>query len=201
MNENEIWKDIDGYEGLYQISNYGQVKSLKDNHGNPREKILKFGKDRYGYLFVNLYIQGKKKFFLIHKLVSNAFIPNPNNLKCVNHKDENKENNVVDNLEWCTHQYNINYGTCIQRRVANTDWAKKVANTDWAKKVANTDYKLIAEKQSKRVYQYKKNGELVAIWQSTKECGRNGYNFGHVAECCRGERKSHRGYIWSYNEL
>lgn len=201
MEEKEIWKDIEGYEGLYQVSNFGRIKSLKDNHGNTREKILKLWKEKDGYLQVFLCKNGKGKTCTVHRLVANAFIENPNNLPMINHKDENKTNNCVENLEWCDAKYNNNYGTVIQRRVANTDYKAIAAKIDYKAKVANTDYKAIVEKTSKQVYQYSLDLKLIKIWESTAECGRNGYNFGHVASCCRGERKTHKGYIWSYEEL
>ena len=201
----EEWKDVENYEGLYQVSNLGRVKSLKDNNGKPREKIMKQGKTKNGYLRIMLCKNGKRERFLVHRLVANAFIPNPNNFKCVNHKDEDKTNNCVNNLEWCTYQYNNTYGTCQQRRVENTDWKVKVANTDYKAITAKMDYKEIgrkvAEKLSRQVYQYSLDGILVAIWKSIRECGRNGFNFGAVAACCRGEAKTHKGYIWSYTEL
>ena len=99
-----MWKDIKGFEGLYQISDKGEVKSLI------RNKILKLTQDKDGYLTVGL--KGKK--FKVHRLVAEAFIDNPNNYPCVNHKDENKKNNSVDNLEWCSIKYNINYGNKIK---------------------------------------------------------------------------------------
>lgn len=108
----EIFKDIEGYEGLYQISNMGSVKSLGNgNSNNSKEKILKPTKDKKGYLTVDLYKQGKRKIYKVHRLVAQKFIENPNNLPQVNHKDEDKTNNQVNNLEWCDCQYNINYGT------------------------------------------------------------------------------------------
>lgn len=106
----EIWKDIEGYEGLYQISNLGNVKTLNYNHTG-KEKILKPKKDKYGYLEVGLYKEGKRKIYKIHRLVAEAFIPNPNKLPEVNHKDENKTNNHITNLEFCDRKYNCNYGT------------------------------------------------------------------------------------------
>lgn len=96
----EIWRDIENYKGLYQISNLGRVKSLKDNRGKYREKILKLQKSEKNYLFVFLYKNGKPKKYWIHKLVANAFIPNPKNLYLVGYKDGNTLNNNVDNLEW-----------------------------------------------------------------------------------------------------
>ena len=111
----EEWRDIIGYEGKYQVSNLGRVKSLKNTRGNYREKILKPGKDAKGYKQVSLYKNGKGKMYKIHRLVAIAFIPNPNNYPMINHKDEDKTNNCVDNLEWCTNKYNMNYGTLPER--------------------------------------------------------------------------------------
>lgn len=155
--ENEIWKDIEGYEGNYKISNCGRVKSLNYRH-TKKEKILKPHLNTSNYLQVEL----KGKPFQIHRLVAKAFIPNPDNLPQVNHKDENTVRNDVDNLEWCTQQYNIDYS------------------------------------QSKEVYQYNKEGDLIKKWKSCNECGRNGFNAKHVSECCRSKLKTHKGYIWSY---
>lgn len=106
---NEIWKPIKGYEGKYEVSNLGRVKSLKDSRGNYREKILKTPPGKNGYLYVCLSLNNKHKGFTIHQLVAKAFIQNPNNFPEVNHIDENKENNSVDNLEFCTAKYNTRY--------------------------------------------------------------------------------------------
>ena len=101
---NESWKDIEGYE-LYKVSNYGRVKSLKFG----KEKILKPRKNTKGYFQVQLWKDGKEKNYFVHRLVAITFIPNTENKPEVNHKDENKENNCVWNLEWCDRQYNIEY--------------------------------------------------------------------------------------------
>ena len=104
----EIWKDVVGYEGLYQVSNLGRVKSVdryKDNHGTKqlvKEKIKTTRKDKQGYLLLDLYKNNKKKTVRVHRLVAMAFIPNPQNKETVNHIDGNKENNTVENLEWAT---------------------------------------------------------------------------------------------------
>ena len=191
----EEWRDVPGYEGLYQVSNYGRVKSLNYKRTG-REKLLKPGVDGRGYLRVILYKDGKVKHPRVHRLTAQAFMPNPLNLPQVNHKDENKLNNRVfinedgsvdpekTNLEWCTNEHNCNYGTRNQR-VAE-------ANTNG--------------KTSKRVYQYALNGELVAIWSSTAECGRIGFNQGAVAACCnnkylREENNKYKGFRWSYTPL
>ena len=161
----EYWKPVVGYEGLYMVSNWGRIKSMNYNHSG-KERIMK-QKIQGGCYSVNLSKNGIIKTYLVHRLVAEAFIPNLNNYKEVNHKDEDKTNNSVDNLEWCDRGYNNNYGTRT-------------------------------EKCSKKVYQYTLDGKFVKEWKSTAECGRNGYNYGHVAACCRGELKTHKGYIWKY---
>ena len=110
----EVWKDIEEYEGLYQVSNLGRVKSLNYNN-TKKEKIIKTLNNR-GYLKVILCKNNECKNFLIHRLVANAFIENPNNYNEINHIDECKTNNIVNNLEWCNRKYNINYGSGNKRR-------------------------------------------------------------------------------------
>lgn len=100
----EIWKDIEGYDGIYEVSSWGRVKNSRTG------RVLKAGKDIYGYLFVNVYKNGKRTNYKVHRLVAQAFIPNPQNKPQVNHIDENKENNYVENLEWCTAKENNNHG-------------------------------------------------------------------------------------------
>ena len=166
---NEIWKPIKGYEGLYEVSNLGRVKSIRFG----KERILKPGTDKRGYLHVVLSKNNKQKTHKVHRLVMEAFIPNTDNLPCVNHKDEDKTNNVDTNLEWCDAKYNQNYGTRIER---------------------------IAEKLSKTVLQYDLEGNFIREWKSSAECGRNGFNQGAVAACCRGERQQAYGYKWVYKK-
>ena len=103
----EEWKPIEGYENLYWVSSYGNVKSKS------KDKKLSINLD--GYYVTTLSKNGETKTFTVHRLVSKAFIPNPNKLPQVNHKDENKLNNCVDNLEWCNSNYNHNYGTRNKR--------------------------------------------------------------------------------------
>ena len=175
----EEWKDVEGYEELYQVSNEGNIRSLNYNHTNTI-KNLKLVVVNSGYVIVGLTKNGKTKRKYVHRLVGEAFIPNPNNYKCINHKNEDKTLNTVENLEWCDHKYNDNYGTRNDRISA---FAKNRAD------------------QSMKVYQYTLDGELVAIYPSTRECGRQGFQQSNVQRCCIGEHKQHKGYRWSYEPL
>ena len=123
----EEWKDIIGYEGKYQVSNIGNVRSLDYMHTG-KTKELKQDTNRYGYKMVRLCKNGNMKAFSVHRLAAIAFIPNPSDYPQVNHKDENKSNNNVDNLEWCTNEYNHNYGTRNKR--AAKSCGKKIILTN-----------------------------------------------------------------------
>ena len=121
-SQKEIWRDVNGYNGKYQVSNFGRVKSLAKRVWNGQnwwiqpEKILKPQVCRNGYLEVSLSDgHSNQKKHLIHRLVAAAFIPNPNNFPVVNHKDENRQNNNVENLEWCTTMYNTHYGNHLKK--------------------------------------------------------------------------------------
>ena len=174
----EIWKDIEGWDGIYQVSNLGRVKSLSRMLSNTKgvfmskERILKHGKDKNGYHRVNLYYNNRYTTFPIHRLVAIAFIPNPSNYPMVNHKDENKDNNCVSNLEWCTSKYNTNYGTCIER---------------------------MRHSKMKRVAQYTLDGKLVKIWDSPTTIQREtGWSLYAISLACLGVTKTSKGFIWKY---
>ena len=175
--EKEIWFPVVGYEGLYEISSFGRVRSLNYNRTG-QTKVLRTHTNTRGYLTVDLYKNRKNKTFTIHKLVASAFLPNWFDDEQVNHRDENKENNNVDNLEWCDSKYNTNYGT-RNKRISES----------------KTNGKL-----SKPVLQYTKTGELVKEWPSANEAGRNGFDQGHISACCRGNTrlKTYKGFIWRY---
>lgn len=188
---NEVWKDIEGYEGLYQVSNLGRVKSLKKNI--IRKQVL--GKD--GYLRVTLKHNGKAKTLSVHRLVAKAFLKNVFNYPEVNHKDENKANNNISNLEWCTRKYNQNYNGLPMRIASKIDY-KNRKPIDFSQPIFKINAKKRQEKFSKKVNQYNMNGELIKTWNSTKECGRNGFNQSCVWSCCKGIYKQYKGYIWKY---
>ena len=121
----EHWKDIEGYEGLYQVSDLGRVKALNYNKTG-MERVLSAGKDTGGYMYVILHKNGKGKMCSVHRLVAQAFIPNPNGLPEINHKDECKTNNIVSNLEWCTAKYNMNYGNGAKTRHSKVDYTNPI---------------------------------------------------------------------------
>jgi hypothetical protein len=108
----EIWKDIKGYEGRYQVSSYGNIKSL-NYHRERKEKILSLCSDADGYCVVLLYKNGKRKMHKVHRIVAETFLTNEKKYPCINHKDENKQNNKVSNLEYCTVAYNNRYSKAI----------------------------------------------------------------------------------------
>lgn len=172
----EIWKDIEGYEGLYQVSNLGRVKSLQmyANGGyKKRVKILKPCNNGNGYYVVYLMKNKKRSVNYIHRLVAQAFLKNFNNYKCINHKDENKSNNNVDNLEWCSYKYNNNYG--------------------------NHNLKISKTRLKKQVIQYDMNMNIIKIWDGINTAMKETKSR-HIVECCKGKIKSSGGYIWRYNE-
>ena len=150
---NEIWKDIEGYNGLYQISNLGRVKSLgrRGKGCSLEDRILKPMINKDGYHLVNLKdINHVAKWFTVHRLVALHFIPNPNDYKEINHKDEIKGNNIVTNLEWCTREYNVSYGTVVERQSNN----KKGQSNTWL---------------NKPILQYSLEGEFIAEFDSTTQ--------------------------------
>lgn len=145
--EKEEWRDIQGYEGLYQVSNLGNVKKLNftyiDTWGTGRkrtilEHFVKANIGKMGYYMIDLRFKNNRKRCYVHRLVAQAFIPNPNNYPCVNHKDENPLNNNVNNLEWCTYAYNNSYGTSRQRMVKTRRYKNNyVISEQVRKKISN----------------------------------------------------------------
>ena len=167
----ETWKPINGYEGLYEVSDLGNVR--RDG------RVLKPQSRRHGYLSVWLYGVGdRRKQFSIHRLVAEAFCENPNNYSEVNHLDENKQNNRADNLEWCSHKQNSSYGS---RRAKISE-----KNTNG--------------KQSKQIAQYTKNGDLVKVFPSLAQANREGFASGNICRCAQGSKSyTHAyGYLWRY---
>lgn len=142
-------------------------------------KILKSCKTRDGYLKVCLWKNNKNETPKIHRLVATAFLPNPENKPEVNHIDEDKTNNSVENLEWCNHDYNNNYGT------RNKRIGEKMKNG----------------KLSKPVMQYSLDGKFIKEFPSVMECSRNGFDCSAVCNCCNGKKTQYKGFIWKYKEV
>lgn len=165
----EIWKAIKNYEGLYEVSNLGRIKSLH-YYGGDRQVILSQFTRQDGYKTVNLAKNGKHRTHTIHRLVADAFIQNPNNLEMVNHKDENTENNCVDNLEWCTRSYNQIYSMNLheeRRKVFGNNFKKNGINTSPFTKKGNPHscFRAVVQKDLKEniIARYKNPAEAKLI--------------------------------------
>lgn len=169
----EVWKDIAGFDGYYQVSNHGNVRSTtrKVHHSKggvrvSHSRLMKLSLNGDGYYFVSLHKHNHAKPFRVNRLVAETFIPNPDGLPCVNHIDKNRLNNRVDNLEWCSVEYNNRYST------------------------------------NKAISQYTLDGVWVRDWDAISDATRLlGINTSNIAQCCRGKRKSAGGYIWKYKEV
>lgn len=181
MEEIEIWKDIGGYDGLYQISNLGNVKSLYF-HSTRNPSLLRQENMRYGYKRVTLSKDGETKRFSVHRLVALAFIPNPDNYPCINHKDENPSNNRSENLEWCTVQYNTNYGSGMRKMVETRN-------------LNNGRYRELP------IEQISSDGESLNCYRSLHEAARaTGICLSSICFALRGRYKTAGGYLWRYTK-
>ena len=163
----EKWRSVIGFEDYYDISNIGRVYSIRSN------MILKQRLDQKGYPRVMLSVKGNRKNAKIHRLVAEAFIQKPENLNQVNHINEIKTDNRVDNLEWCDIAYNNSHGTA---------------------------HKCRGEKIRKKVAQCDLNGNIIKIWNSITELNENGFNKGCVSACCNNKPhyNTHKGYTWKF---
>lgn len=177
----EIWRDIKGYEGLYQVSNLGKVRSLRyANRDEVRELYLK--PHTRGYLQVELHKNGSRKMFTVHRLVAIAFVEGYEEKKLVNHIDENKRNNVSTNLEWVSASQNVLH-SLSHRRVGNTRRCTKSHS----------------RRDNRPVLQMSLDGEIIRHWGSTIEVKKTlGYSDWSIKQCCRGNRHTAYGYKWQY---
>lgn len=211
--EIEIWKDIPEYEGLYQVSNLGRVKSLERTiirkNGIKQtivERIMKPQPNSMGYLRVLLCKNGNSVQFFVHRLVAFAFIPNnnPTEKTLINHKDENPLNNHVDNLEWCNHSYNLNYGTCKERISVNVSKALKGkyrGENHWCygKPMSEKMKNILYNTNRKTVLLYNVYGVLLNEFESVIQASNEtNINYRSIALCASGKRKTAGGYIWKY---
>lgn len=181
----EIWKEIPNYEGLYKVSNLGRIKSLKriiSLFGKldrvHAERILRSSKGTNGYLQVYLCYDGLRPVFRVHRIVAFAFVENPLNKLYVNHKDGNRQNNHVSNLEWCTKSENALH-------------AYRVLG------IVNSQKGKIAHNR-KAVMCFDKSGKLINEYACIKEVEKDGFSRSQVSKCCKGSHKMHSNHIWRF---
>lgn len=190
-------KDIEGFEN-YQITDDGRVWSKK-------RKIFLSQVLTNGYKQIILYKDGVYNNKKIHRLVAETFIPNPDNKPEVDHINGDRADNRVENLRWCTHKENCNNLTTIKRYKSvirkKTNGMQGKHHSEETKKKMSEIHKGKISCRRKIVYQYTLDGELVKIWPSVTEVGRNGFSEVCVSMCCRDEQKKHKGYLWSYRPL
>lgn len=195
----EVWKDISGYEGKYQISSMGRARNVRTG------LILKPIYVRHNYVHYALYRtwEGRPKRFFAHRLVAFAFIPNPNGYKEINHKDRNPSNNSVENLEWCTRQYNSTYDGAVERRresMKKNGRLKGRKISEEAREKLRHHPNIVGNTNRRRpVYMYSMDGEFIKEFScfllASQETGADHSN---ISACCCGRLKSTKGYRWSY---
>lgn len=189
----EEWHPIEGYESYYSVSNLGRIWSHRSN------RALKPIITKAGYARVHLAVSGKIITAPIHRLVATAFIPNPDNKPTVNHLNEIKTDNRVENLAWATHLEQNIHGTRIQRAVAHTDWEERTKKTDYRLAASKYDHHAMTWKQMRAVLQFDLSGNFIACYDSISGAA-NALNISaaHICCCLKGRRKSCGGYKWKY---
>lgn len=177
----EIWKDIKGYEGIYQVSSLGRVRSNRNRFfGESGWKLMSIATNKKRYPKLVLHKDGKRKNFDVHRLVAEAFIPNPEGLEYVNHISENTSDNRVENLEWCTASYNSSYCTSPERRQISA--------------IRNG-----SKKAKRALLQFSKDGKFIRGFESAHEAARELCAcFGNIISCANGSLKSAYGFIWKH---
>ena len=190
----EQWRtavyDGEIYEGLYKVSNWGRILSL--NYRNTgRAELMTPVEIPNGYFQVGLWKNGECKMCYVHRLIAETFLPNPENKPCVNHKIEGKKGKTMNMVIF-------NEDGSINKEKTTIEWATYEENNNYETRNERISKAMTNGKLSKRVLQLSLDGELIREWESTRECGRNGFCFSAVAACCRGELKSHKGFLWMY---
>ena len=187
----EQWRtavyDGEVYEGLYRVSNLGKILSLNYRNTGKAELMNPF-QEKDGYLRVKLWKNGEYKKCSVHRLVAFTFLPNPEGKPCINHKIEGEKGKKI-NIVFLNKDGSVNEGK------STIEWATYKENNNYA-----TRNERMAKTKSKKVLQLSLTGELIKEWESTQECGRNGFNQSNVAACCRGEQKTHKGFRWMFAE-
>lgn len=184
-----IYDDII-YEGLYKVSNLGRILSL--NYRNTgKAELMNPGEDKDGYSKVCLSKNGKTKTCKVHRLVAQTFLPNPENKPCINHKIQGEKGKKINMVFF-------NEDGTVDKERTTIEWVTPKENNDYGSRTERAAKANTNGKCSKRVLQLSLTGDLIHEWPSTAECERNGFKHGAVAACCRGERKTHKGFRWMY---
>lgn len=225
MNEKEEWRDVVGFEGLYQVSNLGRVRSLRIKRGANSTMYLG---NHNGYKVLLIPVNGKRKIFSVHRLVAEAFIPNPENKPCIDHINCIRSDNRVENLRWCTHKENMNNPITKQKKSEimsgennhflgkkhTQETRDKISksrkgrfygeeNPFYNKKHTEETKKKMSQKRKERggiqVVQMTKNGDFIKVWEHATLAGKTlGISSSSISECCRGIRKSIGGFTWKF---
>ena len=220
----EIWVDIKGYEGFYQVSNQGRVRSVEREiirNGRTTKlkgRVLKQNVDSKGYLCVNLSKENKTKTVRVHRLIAIAFIPNPENKPYIDHINTIRTDNRIENLRWATIEENANNPLSVEKQIGenNHRYGKKCpeelkeklsimftgeGNPNYGKHHSKETKEKISKKiKKKKVVQLSLYGEFIKIWDSTRETDKEGYNHTRVIICCKDNTRTHKGYKWMYYE-
>ena len=211
MNIRELWSDVKGYEGIYKVSNYGNVLSCK------KDRLLKPSFNNSGYLYVILYKNGVGKHYLIHRLVAEAFILNPEEKSDIDHINTIRDDNRVENLRWVTKSENMNNELTRKKNSESHKGKQLSEETKDRISKANTGHEVSEETRKKlskshegkvgennkniKAVQLSKNEELIKIWTSINEADKyGGFHASSISKCCKGIRKTHKGYKWMYYE-
>lgn len=183
----EQWKDIKGFEGLYQISSLGRVKSLNYRRSG-KTKILKLNKHKFGYLHIQLHKDNKNFTYRVHRLVAEAFIPNSDNKPCIDHINTIRTDNRVENLRWVTHIENMNNPLTLEKHIKNSSYKRRNNNTN-----RDTHYK-------KPIIQFTLDGELVRVWNSVAEAEKYYGNKKNIYNCFSLKKSTKTAYnsTWEY---
>ena len=176
----EIWRDIKGFEGIYQVSNIGRVK-------NSKGRIRSLKTNNKGYYIISLYKNNIEKTYLIHRLVAQAFLPNPNNLPEINHKDEIKSHNMI----WVNEDGSIDYNK------SNLEWCDRKSNCNYGLR-----NKIMGDKHKKPILQITIDGCLVNKWDSAQDAANElSYDKSNIGRCCMGKQQTYKNYFWKYYNL
>ena len=173
------------YEGLYKVSNLGKILSL-DYRNTGKAELMNPSEHTKGYLVVNLCKNGEYKMCYVHRLIAETFLPNPENKPCINHKIEGEKGKKINMVFF-------NEDGSVNEERTTIEWATYEENNNYA-----THNERSAKARSKKVLQLSLSGDLIKEWESTNECGRNGFDSGAVCKCCNGKLPHYKGFLWMY---